>query len=522
MSPKAALYIRVSSDEQVFGFSIEAQLDALQVHCRQHNIPISKCYVEEGKSAKSIKGRPVLQQLLTDAQQSQFQVVLVWKISRLARNLNDLLQILEHFNKYNVGFQSLTEDIQTDSTMGQLMVQVIGATAELERNQICENVKLGIDERNRKGQWNSGNMVLGYQWHKSPQQGQSQLEVVRSEAQLVQHIFQMYADGLGLKAITNRLNATGYKTKKGLSFGIAAVRGILTNPNYIGKIRIGTSKKRIKADEVVQCVDGEHEPIIPQDLWDKVQSRYRKCSRPPTKTIKRHFPLTGLLKCPECGYSMTAAHTKNYNKNGTIRKNYYYVCSLYTNKGASACHTNAIRADDVEQWFFQQIQELVISPVVLRQIVAAVNLKRDIERMPLEHERKKLEKELAAFEKRQQRCFELFEEGHIDHIDFAGRLTELKEQQTIQQSTLKEIEQKLSNPQIDFLHTDSIQNALKQFQNMFRIATTEKQKQLLRSLFDKIILPHDRDISKSVIHGSNQLQQLQLTGQTEEEQWKTK
>jgi len=159
--PKAALYIRVSSDEQVFGFSIDAQRDALQEHCRQHNISIFKCYVEEGKSAKSIKGRPTLQQLLADAQQSHFQVVLVWKISRLARNLNDLLHILEHFNKYNVGFQSLTEDIQTDSTMGQLMVQVIGATAELERNQISDNVKLGIDERNRKGQWNSGNLVLG-------------------------------------------------------------------------------------------------------------------------------------------------------------------------------------------------------------------------------------------------------------------------------------------------------------------------------------------------------------------------
>jgi len=137
--------------------------------------------------------------------------------------------------------------------------------------------------------------------------------------------------------------------------------------------------------------------------------------------------------------------------------------------------------------------------------------------MPLEHERKRLEKELAAFEKRQQRCFELFEDGHIDHMDFVGRLTEMKEQQTVQQSSLIEVAQKLWNPQVNLLHTDSIRNALKQFQKMFQLATSGKQKQLLRSLFNKIILPQDRDISKAVIHGSNQLQQLQLSGQIEEE-----
>ncbi|WP_372814273.1 recombinase family protein [Paenibacillus sp.] len=518
---KAALYIRVSSEEQVEGYSIEGQLEGLRERCLQHDLSIFKEYVDAGKSAKSIKGRKALQELLVDAERGQFQIVLVWKLNRLARNLKDLLHMLNVFNKNNVSIESMTEEIKTDSAMGNFIVQMLGATAELERGQICENVQLGIQERNRQGRWNSGNMVLGYRWHQQPKPGQPQLEVVAEEAKIVWHIFNLYADGLGLKAITNRLNAEGFRTKKGLSFSIAAVRGILTNPNYIGKIRIGTSLRRSNPGAEVQLVDGEHDPLISQALWDKVQSRYEKHSRQSTKTVNRHFPLTRLLKCPECGYSMIAAHTKNKNKNGTIRQNYYYVCSHYTNKGASACRSNHVRADDIEQWFFRQIQELVMSPRLLRQIVAAVNRKRDIDRKPLELERKRLKKELADFEKRQQRCFELFEEGLIDHIDFAGRLSELKEQQTVLQSAINEVEQKLSNPQIDLLHIDSIQSSLKQFQNMFRMASMKQQKQLLRSLFDKITLSHDRDISKAVIYGSNQLQQLQLTGQMEEEQWKT-
>jgi len=194
---------------------------------------------------------------------------------------------------------------------------------------------------------------------------------------------------------------------------------------------------------------------------------------------------------------MTAAHTKKYNKNGTIRQNYYYVCSLYTNKGSAVCNANAIRADDFERWFFGQIQELVINPRLLKQIVVAVNAKRDKDRKPLEDKRKRLEKELASFGNRQQRCFELFEDGHIDQSSFVRRLTELKGQQTILQVALQGVEQKLSNHQMESIHSDRIHNALKQFQKMILTAPVEQQKKLLRSLFDKITLPLDRLLKPS-------------------------
>ncbi|TBL77414.1 recombinase family protein [Paenibacillus thalictri] len=516
----AALYIRVSSEEQVEGYSIDAQLDALREYCRFRRITVLKEYVDAGRSAKSIEGRPALQELLHDAAQGRFQIVMVWKLNRLARNLKDLLHMLKVFNKHNVSIQSLTEDIQTDTAMGNFLVQMLGAAAELERAQICENVQLTVQNRNQQGKWNSGNMVLGYRWHKNPKQGQPQLEIVKEEAQLVRTIFEMYAGGLGLKAITNRLNAEGFKTKKGLTFCIAAVRGILANPNYIGKIRIGTSLKRTGADIEVQLVEGEQEPIIPQELWDKVQSRFGERKRSSDRTPDRAMPLTGLLKCPQCGSGMVTGRSKGYRKDGTFRLNHYYVCSSYNNRGFIACRQNAVRADDMENWFFRHVRKLVTDTGLLEHVVAAVNSKRNTDRKPLEDERRRLEKEMASFDHRQQRCFELFEDGHIDRKSFVERLNELKEQKAVLQAELKEIEEKLSDPLTESVDAERIRSALLQFRKLLQTAPIKQQRRLLRGLFDKITLPPDRNIQNAVIHCSTALQHLQLPDMGEET-WKT-
>lgn len=196
-----ALYVRVSSEEQVEGYSIDGQLDVLREYCRIHNLPIFNEYVDAGKSAKSIKGRQALQELLVDAEKGRFQIVLFWKLNRLARNQKDLLQMLKIFNKNNVSAQSMTEDIKTDSAMGNFIIQMLGATAELERGQICENVKLSIHERNRQGRWNSGNMVLGYQWHKNRSQDSRNLKSWRKKRNLSDTFLNCIRKVSGLKPL---------------------------------------------------------------------------------------------------------------------------------------------------------------------------------------------------------------------------------------------------------------------------------------------------------------------------------
>ncbi len=113
---RVALYARVSTEEQALhGFSIEAQLNVLRNYCKIYNKKIVKEYVDRGISGKSIVGRYELQQLLKDAESGEFDEVLVWKISRLARKVIDLLQMVEIFEKNDVVFRSFSENLETET-----------------------------------------------------------------------------------------------------------------------------------------------------------------------------------------------------------------------------------------------------------------------------------------------------------------------------------------------------------------------------------------------------------------------
>jgi site-specific DNA recombinase len=266
-----ALYIRVSTEEQLKGFSIEGQLEALHANSKEHKLEVFKAYVDAGFSGGSIEGRPSLKELLKDAQKGCFQTVICWKLNRLSRNLNDLLTMLELFKRHNITFKSLTEQFDSNNPMGQFVTQMMGSVAELERKQISQNVRLAVKERNRQGKWNAANIVLGYDWISEADNKLSHTVINLQEAALVQHIFEQYAQGYGLKAITNQLNQINAHTKKGKAFGIAAVRSIIKNVNYLGMIRCGVN-------EVIQ---GQQEPIISTALWEKVQSTLSNRSHPP-------------------------------------------------------------------------------------------------------------------------------------------------------------------------------------------------------------------------------------------------
>lgn len=153
---------------------------------------------------------------------------------------------------------------------------------------------------------------------------------------------------------------------------------------------------------------------------------------------------------------------------------------------------------------------------MLNQIIAAVNDKRDLSRKPLEDEKRGLTKELAAFDQRQQRCFELFEEEHIPQEVLVTRLKELEEQKAVKQEALRGVEEKLANQQIQLVDSNKILTALKNLWAMVQTSPHEQQKKMFKSLFDKITLPADRDISKAVLHGSASLNHILLTNDMEE------
>ncbi|WP_308483200.1 recombinase family protein [Clostridium zeae] len=185
---------------------------------------------------------------------------------------------------------------------------------------------MGMKQRARTGKWNGG-IVLGYK-SVIVNENNTRLEIVSEEASTVRKIFELYASGKGLKASTNQLNHEGYKTKKGNMFGTGGVKDILMKPVYIGKIRYNVrenwSEKRRKGyNKNPIIVDGEHEAIVPIELWDKVQEMYKfKCGKP-KKAFESNYILTGLMKCPVCGASMVAGRTKKKRKDEKVQK--YFI-----------------------------------------------------------------------------------------------------------------------------------------------------------------------------------------------------
>ncbi|MEK4826684.1 recombinase family protein [Niallia sp. FSL W8-0951] len=152
---RVAIYCRVSTEEQATeGYSISAQLQTLRQYTQLYGWEIAEEYVDEGISGKNISGRPAMQKLISDVEKDKFQAVLVWKISRLSRNMLDTLTLLDKFEDYGVKFISYSENFDTGSPIGRLVVQLMASIAEMERNTLAENVKLGMKQRALEGSWN--------------------------------------------------------------------------------------------------------------------------------------------------------------------------------------------------------------------------------------------------------------------------------------------------------------------------------------------------------------------------------
>ncbi|HDI6489822.1 TPA: recombinase family protein [Staphylococcus aureus] len=379
-------YIRVSTERQVEGYSIEGQITQIEQYCQFNGYELVDIYADRGISGKSMN-RPELQRMLNDAKNGKLDCVMVYKTNRLARNTSDLLTIVEELHRQNVEFFSLSERMEVKNSTGKLMLQILASFSEFERNTILENIYNGQHQRALKGYY-QGNLPLGYN---NIPDNKKELMINQHEANIVKYIFESYAKGHGYRKIANALNHKGYVTKKGNPFSINSITYILVNPFYIGKIQFAkykdwNEKRRKGLNDKPIIADGKHPPIISQELWDKVQSRKKQVSQKPQVHGKGTNLLTGIIHCPQCGAPMAASNTTNTLKDGTKKRIRYYSCSNFGNKGSKVCSANSVRADVIEKYVMDQILEIVKSDKVLKQVVERVNQDNQVDVAALNHD----------------------------------------------------------------------------------------------------------------------------------------
>jgi len=320
MNKFAAIYIRVSTDAQrEEGYSIEAQKEMLTAYCVSKSIKNYEYYIDGGYSGSNIE-RPELKRLINDVKNGKISCVLVYKLDRLSRSQKDTLYLIEDvFNPHKVDFVSLNESMDTSTPLGRLMLGILSAFAQLERENIKERTSMGMKERIKMGYWMGGGRVpFGYDYD-----ADAGILVPNKDAETVKKIYKLYLLGYSTNHIARML---------GLSYEKLA-RQILkrkTNAGYI-------------------CFNGEeykglHEPIISVETYEKAMQLMRERSK--TTSYDSGHLLTGLVKCGCCGARM------RYHKWG---KNGYKIVCYSRDKYKShlvrnpQCPNKGIMAKELEE-----------------------------------------------------------------------------------------------------------------------------------------------------------------------------
>ena len=499
---KVAIYARVSTEEQAEqGYSIDAQLDTLRKYCQLYDKVVFEEYVDAGVSGKSTQGRYELQRLLKDADEKKFDEVIVWKFNRMARKNVDLLNIVEQLEANNVIFRSFSENFDTSTSTGRFALQMMGAVGELERNTIVDNVKMSMKQRAKTGKHN-GKLPLGYQSipeTNDPSERSKQVVIVETEALIVRSIFEHYAAGRGLKSIANELNHSNYKTKTGNTFSTSAVKDILNNPFYNGKVRYNryenwsNKRRRGKSAEPI-IADGKHKAIIHDALWEKVQFLLQKKSFTPSRIFDGEFLLSGLIRCPKCGAAMVASRTKSKSKNGQYVNCLYYSCGAFRNKGSSVCSANSIRKQEAEEEVMNRLSEVLCKERILKAIVDKINHKLTTRTIPLQSELSHIRSQLEKAVNKKQRYLDLFEQGNVDKSFFTGRMQEIQAEITKLQVEKARLELELTEDNTAPVAFEQVRELIYGFNKVLTASPFEQRKTLLHLFIKRITMNESKKI----------------------------
>jgi len=282
-----AVYARVSSEEQAReGYSLESQERAARLYCELHGLTNITVYIEPGLSGREVEHRLVFQQLMADVTAGQVGHIVVWRLSRLHRNLADFLRTLTLLEAQDVSLHSITEHVDTHSATGRLLVSILMAFHEFESEKLSEDVTAGMLQKVRSGGW-ANQAPMGYAMERG------ELTVDEAKAGTVREVFRRAEEGESLRSLAD------------LGIGIPTLSYILSNPVYAGftfehRDRLPDHPRLITHLAQAQGVyPGRHTPLVEPALWDRVQLvRHRVSHRTDDKS--RHI-FSGILRCLNCG-----------------------------------------------------------------------------------------------------------------------------------------------------------------------------------------------------------------------------
>lgn len=476
-----AIYVRVSLDIQVDGYSIDEQLDRLRKFCEAHGWTIYKEYVDPGYSGANID-RPGMLDLLKDVRNKKIDTVLVYKLDRLSRSQKDTLYLIEdEFLKNGVDFISMSENFDTSTPFGKAMIGILSVFAQLEREQIKERLAMGRVGRAKSGKWRGGsNVPIGYDYV------DGELVINEYEAIQIRKIFELFLSGESLYSIAAYMHSH-YTNKYSSWADSRSISDTIKNRLYIGKIQ-----------HRGQEYEGSHTPIIDLETFERVARRYAEISTTNDHLYRSPFKgahlLSGLLFCGSCGaryFCWTTRPTKK-DENGKQLKTFgsyaYYKC--YTRDGskkmrkADHCDNPSYRVDYLDRVILDEIKKLKLDPEYLETLTDTPS------RRNVNSEVEILRKTLAETDNQIGKLMDLYTLGTIPIEAIGERIRPLYEKKQKLEEDIAQIIENSKEP--DEISIDETRRILDSF-DILDALDLHTQREIVQSLIKRIEIGHDRE-----------------------------
>ncbi len=409
---RVATYTRISTDETNQPYSLGAQADRLVAFVSsQPDWRIVARYTDQA-SGKSLE-RPALRAARQAATGGAFDLLLVYRVDRLSRNLGQLVGLIEELAGHDVGFRSATEPFDTALPVGRMLVQLLGSFAEFERATMMDRISAGMERKAARGEWTGGSPPLGY---RKPR-GTSTLLPDPATAPIVVAIFRRYVETrVGARSIAAWLDAAGHRTRGGGTWSATGVLAILRNRAYIGEVSFRGVWR-----------SGGQEPLVERALFDTAQAILDERAASPRlrRTNPTDFLLSSLsLLCDRCGHPMAGASARG--RSG--RRYAYYTCSSRARRGPTACDQPRLPQGDLEDAILAQMSDVYRDTELVGMAIEAATEQARLAAAEAVETRSGLRSEAAEVRRKIRRYVDAFEAGTLAPSALGGRVTALQAQ----------------------------------------------------------------------------------------------
>ncbi|MFQ6122130.1 MAG: recombinase family protein [Dehalococcoidales bacterium] len=442
---RVAIYARVSSDRQDVDLSISAQLKALREFASRNGYTVVREFVDEAESGRTT-ARPAFREMISLAKTKHppFDMILVWKLSRFARNREDSIIYKSLLRKQGIQVVSINEPIE-DTPTGRLMEGIIEVIDEFYSSNLAQDVIRGMRENAARGFYNGSRAPFGYTRKKvkDGEKPRNTLEPDPSQAPIIQRMFNECAEGKGLKEITKSLNRDGIPAPGGGKWGKQRIHKILTNEAYIGCLVWGKNRNG-KSNLPPVRKEGAWPALVDKNIFDIVQTAMN--GRAPRVTHPRvtssHYLLSGLIHCQKCG----AAYIGYGAKSGRF---HYYVCGTTYSKGKEICPSQHLPQEKVEKFVTEKIKNHILTDENLAELVKLSNEELD---SSIKHYKERIEvidAEIEQWQGRLERLYDFVETRAIDPVRMGRRIAEVQDKIEDMRMAKLEVEEALQTRRLE-------------------------------------------------------------------------